>query len=74
MGLTPAQQDILNEIAFEEQSHVQFQRSVETEVAVSLRGRRIRKRAPTESCPRNRLNRARCSAHSARRYPLSIVY
>jgi hypothetical protein len=49
MGLTPAQQDILNEIAFEEQSHVQFQRSVETEVAVSFRGRRIRKRAPTES-------------------------
>jgi hypothetical protein len=47
---------------------------LETPVAVSLRDRRIRNRAPTESCLRNRLNRARCNAQRARGYPLSVVY
>jgi hypothetical protein len=35
-GLTPAQQDILNEIAFEEQAHVQFLRSALGSAAVPM--------------------------------------
>ena len=35
-GLTPAQQEILNEIAFEEQTHVQFLRAALTSAAVPM--------------------------------------